>query len=409
MRCAVPTTRLKFGINTVIDCFSYVTLFLFSTHDCIVRLWPILPYTMFGLVSLTVLIFLSVLSKRRMNQRMYIFLLFVYLIVAFSILLGSNSQSEYIISLFLDISTTSKLWVYLIVFSLIRDEKKWRKILLYFSYINMILLIITTMSGLYSGSGREVNYLGIGITGAMWIPVIMQNAFTSVGKRRIINAIATVFFSAFVLTYGNRGSVVAIFVYLVFCILHFTKLKRKIIISIGISAIVGFYIIFQNTINTLLLNIIYKLGISSRNLTLLLNNQITYTTHRMDEIWVYVFDSIKERWWIGYGLCYDRVLSGDISTYAHNLVLETWLSFGVIIGTVLLFVYVVSGLKLCLCKNEPGWSGLFSPFFISSTVLLMFNNSFCQLGFFWASTGMYFAYQKEKRRRLIYQIGGYKE
>lgn len=409
MRLGIHITGLKIKINTVIDFLSYVTLFLFSTHDCIVRLWPVLPYTMLGLVSLSALIFLSILSKRRVNQRTYIFLFFVYLIVAFSILLGSNTQGEYIKSLFLNTSVTSKLWVYLIVFSLIRDEKKWRRILLYFSYINMTLLVITTMSGLYSGGGREVNYLGIGITGAMWIPIIMQNAFTSDGMKRIINVIAAVVFSAFSIIYGNRGSILAIFAFLVFCILHYTKLKRKIAISIGIAAVAGLYANYQNVINTLIISTVNGLGISSRNLTLILNNQITYSTHRMDEIWVYVIDAIKERWWIGYGLCYDRVLSGDLSIYAHNLLLEVWLSFGVIIGTVLLIVYIVSGLKLCFCKDEPEWTGLFSPFFISSTVLLMFNNSFCQLGFFWASIGVYLAYQKGKRRREVYHPGGYEK
>ena len=63
---------------------------------------------------------------------------------------------------------------------------------------------------------------------------------------------------------------------------------------------------------------------------------------------------------------------------------------------------------LCFCKDDLEWSKLFAPFFISSTVLLMFNNSFCQLGFFWASSGVYLAYQKEKRRRKIDNPGGYK-
>lgn len=409
MRFGIHITEFKIKINTVIDFLSYITLFLFSTHDCIVRLLPILPYTMLGLVSLSALVFLSILSKKRVNQRTFIFLFFVYLIVAFCILLGSNTQVEYIKSLFLDISSTSKLWVYFIVFSLIRDEKKWGRILLFFSYINMTLVVITTMSGLYSGGGREVNYLGIGITGAMWIPIIIQNAFTGYGVRRTINAIAAVVFSAFSIIYGNRGSVLAIFVFLVFCILHYTKLNRKIAIAIGISAVAVLYVIYQNEINVWIISTVNGLGISSRNLTLLLNNQITNSTHRMDEIWIYVLDAIKERWWIGYGLCYDRVLSGDISIYAHNLVLEVWLSFGVIIGTLVLIVYIISGLKLCFCKDEPEWSGLFSPFFISSTVLLMFNNSFCQLGFFWASAGVYLAYQKGKRGRKTDYLGGYEK
>lgn len=407
MKTGIRNMTLKIGVSTAIDYLSFITLFLFSTHDCIVRLWPVLPYTMLGIVSLLALILLSLISKTRVNQRTILFLFIVYLIVVFSILLGSNSQGDYINSLFFNISTTSKLWVYLIVFSLINDKSKWSRVLLYLAYINMILLVITTMSGRYTGEGREVNYLGIGITGAMWIPIIIQSAFKTDGTKRTVNAIASTVFTVFSVAYGNRGSVLAIAAFLVFCILHYTKLRRKIALVLGISALAWLYVEFQDIINILIVNVIDKLGIHSRNLTLVLNNQITYSTHRMDEIWVYVFDAIKEKWWIGYGLCYDRVLSGDSSVYAHNLVLEVWLSFGMIIGTFILIVYIVGGLKLCFSKDDPGWSGLFAPFFISSTVLLMFNNSFCQLGFFWASIGVYLAYRKGRSKRKKYYHGGY--
>lgn len=394
--------KIKFkriSVASCIDFFSFLTILLFSTNDYIVRLVPSFPCTMLSYMCLGALIVLAFLSRTRFDYRMILFFVIAYTMIFFSILIGEHRQVDYINTLFFSMSSTTKLWVYLITFSLVRDEKKWNRNLLSLAYVIMILMIITVMSGLYSSEGRELNYLGLGITGAMWIPIIIQKAFLSQGKHRIIHLCSAVVLTAFVTIYGNRGSVVAIFTFVIYCFWHHTKLKRKVLISVIIGLFVCVIYYLQNVIIGELVAMVNSLGIISRNLTLLLSGQISYTTHRMDEIWLYSLDAISEKWVMGYGLCYDRVLGGGISIYAHNLVLETWLSFGVILGTILLVVHFTIGIRNCFGKMEAEWSKLFTPFFITSTVLLMFNNSFCQLGFFWLPYGVYFAYLRKNKQK----------
>lgn len=390
--------NLKIKISNLIDVCSLAVLFLFATHDSIVRLWPVLPYTIFEYFFLGILIFLTVYSKCRINKRSILLFITVYFVVFLNLMIGENQQREYVESLFLNLGQASKLWAFFIVFSLIKDEKKWFQYLIWIAYICMFFVIVTTLNGLYSGTNREVNYLGIGITGALWIPIIMQRAFISEGKIRVIHTISTVIMILFSAIYGNRGSVVAVVTFLIYCILHYTKLRKKVQMSILIGIVVIVAYTQQDIIQSSLSSVVSHFGVNSRNLTLLLSGQISYTTHRADEIWVTIKDAILDKPFIGYGLCYDRVLGGDISIYAHNLILEVWVSFGVIIGSALIAAHLWIGCRMCFDNKNVNWSNLFSPFFISMTTLLMFNNSFCQLGYFWISYGVYFAFLKWRKR-----------
>ena len=390
--------NLKIKISNLIVVCSLAVLFLFATHDSIVRLWPVLPYTIFEYFFLGILIFLTVYSKCRINKRSILLFITVYFVVFLNLMIGENQQREYVESLFLNLGQASKLWAFFIVFSLIKDEKKWFQYLIWIAYICMFFVIVTTLNGLYSGTNREVNYLGIGITGALWIPIIMQRAFISEGKIRVIHTISTVIMILFSAIYGNRGSVVAVVTFLIYCILHYTKLRKKVQMSILIGIVVIVAYTQQDIIQSSLSSVVSHFGVNSRNLTLLLSGQISYTTHRADEIWVTIKDAILDKPFIGYGLCYDRVLGGDISIYAHNLILEVWVSFGVIIGSALIAAHLWIGCRMCFDNKNVNWSNLFSPFFISMTTLLMFNNSFCQLGYFWISYGVYFAFLKWRKR-----------
>ncbi|MGN1268607.1 MAG: O-antigen ligase family protein [Candidatus Aphodocola sp.] len=394
--------RFSVKYDNVVDLFFWVTLFLLSAHDLTIRLIPQIPWGSIEILSFFVFLLLTIISKKRFNYRILVFFLCFYTIILISMFFSSEYQKDIIINCFISSQTILRVWGYVILFSQM-DYKKIQKGLLFLAYINMTLLTVTTLSGLYSSVGRDVNYLGIGITSAVWIPIIMQAAFykNEHRKSKILNIVLTLLFSAFAIIYGNRGSVLAIFLFLVYCILYYTNFKKKLLLLVFISIL--FLLFFANgeAILKSLINMVNSLGVNSRNLDLLINNQLSYSAHRTDEIWVNVLSSIKENWFLGYGLCYDRVISGYLNVYAHNLILEVWLSFGLIFGTLILLVYFIKGLKICFNKDNSVLSKLFSPFFISITTVLMFNNSFCQLGFFWASFGILLSYFKYRNNEEV--------
>lgn len=384
-------SRYKLKYDNIVELFFWITLLLFSAHDSTVRLFSFIPWKSIEYLNLLIFIILTLISKKR-NLKILLFLISVYLVVLISILFGTEMQISFIKDNFLTISSFTRLWVYLILFSQM-EYKKISSGILNIAYINMILLVITTINGLYSSVGRDTNYLGIGMTGAIWIPIIIQAAFKK--DKKIIHIISSIIFGTFVIIYGNRGSILAIFLFLIYCILHYTNINKKIWILIFISILFTIFFYNKEIILEFIIKIVDFFGISSRNLRLLLNNQITNSTHRVDQIWVNVYASIKDNWLFGRGLCYDRVINGSADVYAHNLILEVWLSFGMVTGSILLITYFIKGIKLCFSKKNPELSNLIAPFFITSTSILMFNNSFCQFGFFWVFFGIILSLKKE--------------
>lgn len=370
-------------------------ILFFSAHDSLVRLFPILPYSSIRILLFALLLVVIVFFAPIGNLKAIGFLIFVYIVIGFSYLLSGPLQSEYIFTSFFSPPAASGLWVYFLVFSVIKRPEKWHKRLLCLAYVNIALMAVTALTGWYSSADRSLNYIGLGITTAMWSPIIIQHAFLTTGRKRMFHAMGAVFSVIFVTVYGNRGSLVAILAYVIYCIFKYTKMRRKVLIVAILCAISGVIYFYQSAIIDFVAIQVSKLGIYSRNLTLYLNGNIAYTTHRTDEIWVTVIEAIKSRPVLGYGLCYDRVLNSG--TYAHNLVLEVVLSFGIPIGILLLGTHLLVGLKFAFGHTEDDWERLLTPFWVTSTVLLMFNSSLCQLGFFWIPYGILFAYLRARK------------
>lgn len=387
----------KISLQSIMDWLSFAVILLFSAHDSLVRLIPHIPFSELGIGLLLLLVILSFCSAKRRNFKALVVLVALYLIIILQYLFAYGEREEYIFRLLINPYGATSLWVYFIVLSLTKDSGKMEKMLVWLAYLNITLIIITVLTGRYATEDKELNYMGLGITCAMWIPFLIQNVFTKGVKWKVFHIVYLCAVSIFATIYGNRGSLVAIAGYLLYFLIVKTKMKRKILIAIAVGIVTVIFLVFQNQIIEAFLVFVDRIGLYSRNLTLLLKGNLTYSTHRTDTIWMNVFLAIKERPWVGYGLCHDRILNGGSGLYAHNLALEAWLSFGVIAGTVFLLAHLVMGIRGCLIK-EDSWERIIAPLFITSTVLLMFNNSFCQLAFFWAPLGAYLAYLNRERK-----------
>ena len=81
-----------------------------------------------------------------------------------------------------------------------------------------------------------------------------------------------------------------------------------------------------------------KFGLSIRIFDKLLSGTQLGSSGR-DHLTEQLLVSIREHSLLGTGLCSDRMIIG---IYAHNLLIELWVEFGLIIGTVLLLALVIT-------------------------------------------------------------------
>lgn len=393
-------TGIKISVNQLIDFLAITCVFIFSTREYISKLFPSIPYVVLGYFVFVFLIASLALEQNRINLRAVCFLIGAGIVCFLCWVVSSGVQKEYIHTLLIEPYALIKLWVYFIAFSLIRNPQEFRKRLLIIAYVNMALLIFVTVKGLYSTSAGTVNYVGLGISGAVWIPLIIFHAFVTEGKMRMVHNISSALFLLFIAIYGNRGSLLAIVGFVCFCFIRYTKINQKIAVVSLLGTGTFVLYLFQEEIWSYILDFVSRTGLYSRNLTLITAGRLSYSTHRTDEIWVRVLEAIKEDVLTGRGLCYDRVLSGDISIYAHNLVLEVLLSFGIVFGGILIIMHFRIGIDCCANIQDHDWEALFFPFFVTTTLLLMFNSSLCLLSTFWLPYGTFFAWKKAKKNMV---------
>ena len=130
-----------------------------------------------------------------------------------------------------------------------------------------------------------------------------------------------------IIAVGSRGPAIVFSL----CILYdFFVNNRKYLLILILS------LSFLFSISNYLFLEIEKIGIKSRTLFLLLEGKISSDSGRKD-IYNVIINKIYESPLIGSGLYADRtILGGTSGAYSHNLFLEVYLNFGIIIGSILL-------------------------------------------------------------------------
>lgn len=186
---------------------------------------------------------------------------------------------------------------------------------------------------------------------------------------------------------------------------HFRILsKRNAWIGIwGIFLLIGYIAAIYN----LRINSIESLGAGQRILWQISNGQFFKSDGRL-QIYVASIESILEQPLCGYGIVADRipivqsVYNNEISfigTYAHNLFLELWLQYGLVLGSVLIGIIILSCVLL-LTKNMHYDQKIIAIYAIAMTFgILMFSGPVFSRREFWMMMGLGAMVMKCKKRR----------
>ena len=127
-----------------------------------------------------------------------------------------------------------------------------------------------------------------------------------------------------------------------------------------------------------------KVGLSIRIFDKILGGSQGGTSGR-DLLTEKLMVSVKEHFLFGTGLCSDRVLVG---TYAHNILVELWVDFGVIIGTVLLAWMVYTFIQsLCKVSNTEE-KGLIVTLICASFMKLFLSSTYLDTAFLFLLIGL---------------------
>ena len=188
-----------------------------------------------------------------------------------------------------------------------------------------------------------------------------------------------------ILFFGNRSSILNAALVFILQIVFFNPPKNKAIRTLEIIALVFIvFVLFMSNALSIIGEWLESLGVSSRTIEIMTSGFDSMTDDNgRSIIWENCRTAISQKPWTGYGIGGDRNLmllgknyvSRVGGVYAHNIIYELLLDFGVIIGSLLLAFIVIMSLRLMMQKEKNKIVILFSALTVCAFIKLMFSGS----------------------------------
>jgi O-antigen ligase len=229
--------------------------------------------------------------------------------------------------------------LYIVGVSLASMEEDYKEILYKLLYILSVLTLffdiiyhllvresMTYIESLYEGNMSLAYNL---------LPHCCYISWHAVRKAKPWSVILCVISALYLLLLGTRGAALINLLFIAIAIVAGKDIKKSVVKALVIGCIFGGFLsshLYETTLRWLE-TLAKRLGLSVRIFERLLNGGISDSNGR-DKIRERVLMKIHQRPAMGNGMYSDRVLLGG--TYSHNIVLELWIDFGVIFGTLLL-------------------------------------------------------------------------
>lgn len=261
-----------------------------------------------------------------------------------------------------------------LIFYYIEDGKKILDYLKIPAELTCIYACIMPYSPMYTTirNSREVNlYMTVGYGSLLCCAIV---AYYAIHYKSIIDITILIVTIINYTLYANRGVLLCISGYLLFCFYNEIKTAKKILYSLVLIGVSGylynnFYALMYKISNTL---DTYK--IESRTLQMILNKQFVVDKAR-ESIYKRCIIQISEKPF-GSGIGYDRIInSGVQNSYAHNLELELWVQFGVIFGTFIIIAIFFTFFYMFFQKERNEIRDLYMIFFIPFIIQLQMSSS----------------------------------
>lgn len=187
------------------------------------------------------------------------------------------------------------------------------------------------------------------------------------------------FFSVFgmliALIKGSRGPILG---YVCFIALYMVLVQRKITktkLFVLIAGIGGALLYQSNTVMRAIYNLLKTHGLESRTLEKIIVGDIADSSGR-DKIYENIINALmKQNPFIPYGAYGDRYITHE-KFYSHNVILEIMITFGVVLGTLLIILLVYYLVKIFVIYRNYQSFGMLIALVSYAICHLMFSTSF---------------------------------
>ena len=201
------------------------------------------------------------------------------------------------------------------------------------------------------------------------------------------------FFLIFAL--GARGPLACVILFFVLYFMIFREYKHPVFVRSIMVILFFIVILFFNYIINALSALSANLGLSTRILEFAGYGLQDQSLGR-EIIYANVFEQAVHGPFWGSGFCADRVFSNfyDTDTYAHNVVLELWVEFGIVPGSVIIGLILL--FMILAIKNIGSYEGrvFMLIMFVSGICSLLFSSSYLVSSMFFITVGLFISYAR---------------
>ncbi len=212
------------------------------------------------------------------------------------------------------------------------DFKRVYKLLYWLSVFTIFTRFLYSLTFEKAMSEVESLYVGNMMASYQLLPHVCVVVLAFFNKPNVINIISSVIGIIFIFSFGSRGPLVCLAVLVILYLLFFKKYKRPLLVYTSIITAGGLLFVFFDRLLMWFYNISLKLGLSVRIFAKFFEGDFFVSSSR-NRIIELLFEKISQKPVLGYGIAGDRTIIGG---YSHNLAVELWVSFGIIIGTILI-------------------------------------------------------------------------
>lgn len=364
--------------NLDIDKYLLVYLIINPFLNIIQSFFPgfieLIPNNIIFIIRIFIILIPIYQCRRNINYLTIGIILFLVFAILFSGLVFNNWH------MLIEMFCTGE-WItifFLFIYFSVQDNYEYLyKTIIFIAFINVFLLIIAVMIGFY-GYWSEFRYMDFSHSIIIYWIFLLLEAFVQKNKFTIAYVIVTGIIIALI---SNRAILITIFISVViFSNLYLEKATKKKF-NIFLIGLLTFILIFFNQIMGICIKILSIFNINSYSLISFQLGDFFSSSSRLD-IWSKCIDLILKNPIFGNGIGSDRIQLGGIGVYAHNIFIELWVDFGLIIGTIIIFLLIYSIYKYFMTSSKIQIY-LILPYFITSFSILLLSKSIYNLPEFW--------------------------
>lgn len=348
-----------------------------------------------SVVGIIFLYTLPTVLKRKKLELIVVYYIAIFIFLIHYLLFPKNQENmiELIFQLF---------FMCLPVFIYTLSLKNWSILKKVMKKASLIIFLFGFLSGIQILMNNEfANDYSMALSYYMLLPTILF--LDELLDRFSLKALFITCFSLLIiLAIGSRGPILCNGIFIIFKLIQpVSKLSfSKVMIYMSYFLVAIFTILYFEKILLALDDFLSKFNIESRNISLFLNDYLHLSGR--DRIYEKILTEIVQHPILGIGIAGDRrVADGN---YAHNIILEIFLNFGVIIGLILLIAFIMWLLKLLFVKDMNVYN-MMNIWISLGFVSLLFSGSYLSDVNFWTLLGLMVSQLKMNRGRPFKQPG----